>query len=132
MAAIVLLRARSLARQAADLRAMARDLRAHASSTRRALARSVLQSPTRRLTTLARGGSDGPPASDEVLRETRDPRCPHCSCVEALEPSGAVQASDGLIKSTYRCGMCARFFLYVRKPFALMWSIGESEAPSEV
>lgn len=132
MAAIVLLRARSLARQAADLRAMAKDLRTQATLTRRALAQSVLQSPTKRLAKLACGGSDGPPASDEVLRETRDPRCPHCSCVDALHPSGSVQASDGLIKSTYRCGTCARFFLNVRKPFTLMWSVGESEASSDV
>src|SRR5262245_14963706 len=131
MSATVLLRARSLARRAADLRAMARDLRAHASLTRRALGRSVRQSPARRLARLASGGSDGPSARDEVLRETRDPRCPHCYCAEGLEPSGAVQASSGLIKSTYRCGACARFFLYVRKPFALLGSIGDDEVAPE-
>jgi len=108
MAATVLLKGRSLALQAARLRATARDLRAQARAIRLVYERSVLLSSTRRLAKLAQGGSDGPLGDETALQETREQRCPYC-----------------------RSDACDRRFLYVRKPTTLLGWMSEGRAVAE-
>src|SRR5262245_45122292 len=77
----------------------------------RAMIHAQRRLPWRRLTQLARGGSDQP----RIEAETEERRCPYCG-EKTVSPVGSVVAASNKIRIAYRCDGCDKRFVFLRTP----------------
>jgi len=106
-------RAERLTKAARAHRADSQDFCRIAAALRHRVATEVRRHPFLRATRLARGGSDGAPATTQA-KETTERRCPYCRG-DSIRSLGRVQIEAGLVRSAYCCASCDRAFVFVRR-----------------